>query len=50
VKVDLKSLGFTSACTITDLWTGKLVGKFTGEFAPMVNRHGAGLYRIVKAN
>jgi hypothetical protein len=49
IKVDLKSLGLSSPCTITDLWTGKVVGKFTGEFAPMINRHGAGLYKITKA-
>jgi alpha-galactosidase len=46
IKVDLKSLGFTSAVVITDLWTDKVVGKFTGEFTPMVNRHGARLYKI----
>ncbi|WP_342644372.1 NPCBM/NEW2 domain-containing protein [Mucilaginibacter sp. CSA2-8R] len=49
IKVDLKSLSLTSPCTITDLWTGKVVGNFTGEFAPMINRHGAGLYKITKA-
>lgn len=46
LAVDLKQLGLSGACTITDLWTGKVVGTFTGEFAPGINRHGAGLYRI----
>jgi alpha-galactosidase len=46
VPVDLKELGFTSPCVITDLWTGKVLGKFTNEFAPEINRHGAGLYKV----
>lgn len=48
VKVDLKLLGITGKVQVQDLWTGKVVGTFAGEFAPMVNRHGAGLYRLVK--
>ena len=46
VAVSLKELGVNGACTITDLWTGKEVGTFSGEFAPEINRHGAGLYRV----
>lgn len=46
VKVQLKDLGFNSACTVKDLWTGKQVGVISGEFAPYIRRHGAGLYRI----
>lgn len=46
VSVNLKQLGIDSSCTITDLWTGKVLGKFSGEFAPEINRHGAGLYKI----
>ena len=46
VPVRLSDLGFTSACTITDLWTGKSLGTFTGKFEPAINRHGAGLYKI----
>ena len=49
VSVNLKNLGFTSPCIITDLWTGKVVGKFSGAFAPLINRHGAGLYKIADA-
>ena len=48
IKVDLKLLGFTGACSITDLWSGKKIGNFTGEFAPEINRHGAGLYEVKK--
>jgi len=34
--------------TITDLWSHKKLGKFTTKFAPVIKRHGAGLYRISK--
>lgn len=46
VPVDLAALGFASSCEVTDLWSGKTLGKFSGEFSPAINRHGAGLYRI----
>jgi len=47
IAVNLKDLGFGSSCTVTDLWTGKTAGNFSGEFAPEINPHGAGLYKIV---
>ncbi|NCI47707.1 NPCBM/NEW2 domain-containing protein [Sediminibacterium soli] len=47
IAVSLTTLGFSSPCIITDLWTGKVLGRFSGSFAPVINRHGAGLYRIV---
>jgi hypothetical protein len=50
IAVNLKDLGFGSTCLITDLWSGKTVGKFSGEFAPEINLHGAGLYKITKAS
>ncbi|MBG8553428.1 NPCBM/NEW2 domain-containing protein [Hymenobacter guriensis] len=46
VAVALQSLGLKGACTVRDLWTGKNLGQVTGEFAPYIRRHGAGLYRI----
>ena len=46
IPIDLKQLGFDSACTIIDLWSGKVIGKFSGEFAPVINRHGAGLFKL----
>ncbi|MEI6950495.1 NPCBM/NEW2 domain-containing protein [Paraflavisolibacter sp. H34] len=49
VPVALKDLGFAGPCLITDLWTGKVVGRFSGEFAPEINRHGAGLYKVTPA-
>lgn len=46
IPVNLKQLGMNTPCTITDLWTGKVLGEFSGEFAPNIRRHGAGLYKI----
>jgi len=45
VPVALQQLGFQSA-RVQDLWTGREVGTFSGEFAPFVRRHGAKLYRV----
>ncbi len=46
VKADLAALGFTTPVMISDLWSGKALGEFSGDFAPLVNGHGAGLFRI----
>ncbi len=46
VAVDLKDLGFDSPCKIEDLWTGKPLGSFSGQFSPALAFHGAGLYRV----
>ncbi len=46
ISVMLSQLGIKGKCTIQDLWTGKQLGAFTSEFAPIINRHGAGLYKI----
>lgn len=46
ISVRLKELGFNSACKVRDLWSHQDLGKFTGEFAPAIHQHGAGLYRI----
>jgi alpha-galactosidase len=48
ITIDLKQLGFESSCKITDLWTGKKLGKFKHVFSPVIRKHGAGLYRIKK--
>lgn len=50
IPVSLKELGLTADYLITDLWSGKVLGKFSGEFAPEINQHGAGLYKIVKVS
>ena len=46
VSVKLSELGFDVACRICDLWQPKDLGEFTGEFAPEIPWHGAGLYRV----
>ena len=48
IPINLKDLGFTSSCKITDLWSGRDLGTFSGEFAPEIKRHGAGLYKLVE--
>ncbi|MNE64919.1 hypothetical protein D3C87_2003820 [compost metagenome] len=50
ISIDLKSIGLPDNYVITDLWSGKVVGQFSGEFAPVINQHGAGLYKIVKVS
>ncbi|HKO77543.1 MAG TPA: NPCBM/NEW2 domain-containing protein [Flavobacterium sp.] len=50
ISVNLKNIGLPDEYTITDLWSGKVIGKFSGEFAPEINNHGAGLYKIVKVS
>jgi hypothetical protein len=46
VPVKLSDLGLTSADNIRNLWTHQNLGSFTNEFAPNINFHGAGLYRV----
>ncbi|MEI6139279.1 MAG: glycoside hydrolase family 27 protein [Mariniphaga sp.] len=46
ITVSLDQLGFKGTCLVKDLWTSKTVGKFTGEFAPVIRKHASGLYRI----
>ncbi|MCE4566622.1 NPCBM/NEW2 domain-containing protein [Maribellus sp. CM-23] len=51
IPVNLKELGFSGDCMIRDLWEKKNLGTFSGtEFAPTINYHGAGLYRISATN
>lgn len=49
VPVKLLELGFTGTANIRNLWTHENLGSFTNEFAPLINRHGAGLYRVSAA-
>ncbi len=46
ITITFQQLGLTGARTITNLWTGEKLGKFSGTFTQAINRHGAGLYRI----
>ena len=46
VMVKLAELGLSGVGKVRDLWTQQDLGVFTNEFAPVINRHGAGLYRV----
>ena len=48
IAVRFEDIGLTGTHEVKDLWSGKSLGKFTGEFKQSINRHGAGLYRISK--
>ena len=48
IPVKFSDLGIKGKCRVRDLWKHQTVGVFSGEFAPTVNVHGAGLYRISK--
>jgi alpha-galactosidase len=48
ISVRFDQIGLTGTHTVTDLWTGKVLGKFTDSFSQNINLHGAGLYRIQK--
>ena len=50
ISVNLKNYGLLDSYLITDLWSGKVVGQFSGEFAPEINSHGAGLNKLVKVS
>ena len=49
VSVSLADLGFTGSAKVRDLWNHKDLEPATGEFAPTINSHGAGLYRLSPA-
>ncbi len=46
VPVKLAELGLSGPCLIRDLWKRADLGQFHEEFAPQINWHGAGLYRV----
>jgi alpha-galactosidase len=46
IPVKLSELGFAGACRVRDLWQKKDLDPVTGEFAPVINAHSAGLYRL----
>jgi len=47
VGFGLASLGLASA-EVTDLWTGRKLGRHAGAFAATLPSHGAGLYRLAR--
>jgi hypothetical protein len=46
VTVSWSELGLGSKCSVRDLWLRKDLGVVGGVFAPQIEPHGAGLYRI----
>jgi hypothetical protein len=48
VPIKLADLGLGGPCRIRDLWKNANIGEFNEEFAPEINWHGAGLYRVEK--
>jgi hypothetical protein len=46
VPVQLSELGISGPASIRNLWTHQELGAVTNEFAPAINSHGAGLYRV----
>jgi len=46
ITVDFGLLGLKGTYTIKDLWSHKNLGSFSNAFAPVIKRHGSGLYRI----
>jgi hypothetical protein len=48
-SVKLSELGFSGPVNIENLWTHQKLGPVLNEFAPVINPHGAGLYRLSSA-
>ncbi len=46
VQVKLSDLGLSGPCKIRDLWKKADIGQYNPFFAPEINWHGAGLYRV----
>ena len=49
VPVRLADMGLAGPVAVTDVWSGRSVGVVSGEFAPTVPYHGAGLFRLQQA-
>jgi alpha-galactosidase len=46
IPVRLADLGFPGPCEVRDLWAKKDIGPASGEFAPVIPWHGAGIFRL----
>jgi alpha-galactosidase len=46
IKVNFADLGINGKCRITDLWTGKVLGIFSGSFVKEIGLHDAGLFKL----
>ncbi len=48
IEVDLQQLGITGKFQLIDLWSGTTTMESSTSFAPTINAHGAGLYKIIQ--
>jgi len=46
ITVNMSDLGIKRNVKVTDLWSGKYIGKSKGEFTVWVRRHGCGFYSL----
>jgi hypothetical protein len=46
VSVSLSDLGVKKECSVTEMWKGDSLGKFSGSFARNLSAHACGLYKI----
>jgi len=49
VRVQWNELGLRGKCAVRDLWEKKSLGVVDAAFAPKIESHGAGLYRVAPA-
>jgi alpha-galactosidase len=50
VPLKIAEIGFDGAVRVRDLWKQKNLGIVTNEFDPVIDAHGAGIYRISAGN
>lgn len=46
ISVNLADLGLENECTVTDLWSGEIAGKFSGSLSEKLAPHACALYSI----
>jgi hypothetical protein len=46
IPLKLSEIGFAEGARARDLWQHKHLGFYSDEFAPVINAHGAGLFRL----
>jgi hypothetical protein len=46
VEVNLAEIGISDGCSVTDLWSGEDLGKYSGKFAVKLQSHASGLYTL----
>lgn len=50
IPVSFADLGLNGTVRVRDLWAHRTLGRMSGEFAPVIAYHGAGLYRLSPDN